>query len=97
MVYNVWNDPEREIVEAAIVRFVDDISDEDIDALFDASSKQYPEDIDEYNDVYSLLCRELKQKYLVDIELDENLSYFQQKLTERVREQHGLNLGEGVR
>ena len=24
MVYNVWNDPEREIVEAAIVRFVDD-------------------------------------------------------------------------
>lgn len=91
MVYNVWNDPEREIIEAAIVRFVDDISDEDIDALFDTSFKQYPEDIDEYNDVYSLLCKELKQKYLVDIELDENLSYFQQKLTERVREQHGLN------
>lgn len=97
MVYNVWNDPEREIIEAAIVRFVDDISDEDIDALFDTSFKQYPEDIDEYNDVYSLLCKELKQKYLVDIELDENLSYFQQKLTERVREQHGLNLGEDVR
>lgn len=97
MVYNVWNDPEREIIEAAIVRFVDDISDEDIDALFDTSFKQYPEDIDEYNDVYSLLCKELKQKYLVDIELDENLSYFQQKLTERVREQHGLNLGKGVR
>ena len=97
MVYNVWNDPEREIVEAAIVRFVDDISDEDIDALFDTSFKQYPEDIDEYNDVYSLLCKELKQKYLVDIELDENLSYFHQKLTVGVKEQHGLNLGEGVR
>lgn len=41
MVYNVWNDPEREIIEAAIVRFVDDISDEDIDALFDTSFKQY--------------------------------------------------------
>ena len=84
MVYNVWNDPEVEIIEAAINRFVTSIESEDIEEMRLALKRDFPFDMEEFDGIYSRLLRELKIEYRIDVENDEIKSYFNNKLLDRL-------------
>ncbi len=68
MVYNIWNDPEIEIVEAAISRYIDNIDDEDIMLTVKALKEPYPKDIEGYENIRAKLLIEMRDTYFIDIE-----------------------------
>ena len=96
MVYNIWNDPEIEIVEAAISRYIDNIDDEDIMLTVKALKEPYPKDIEVYENIRAKLLIEMRDTYFIDIEDVNNLNYFNDKLKERLLN-NGFNLGKDIR
>lgn len=95
MVYNIWNDPEIEIVEAAISRYIDNIDDEDIMLTVKALKEPYPKDIKGYENIRAKLLIEMRDTYFIDIEDVNNLNYFNDKLKERLLN-NGFNLGKDI-
>ena len=96
MVYNIWNDPEIEIVEAAISRYIDNIDDEDIMLTVKALKEPYPKDIEGYENIRAKFLIEMRDTYVIDIEDVHNLNYFNDKLKERLLN-NGFNLGKDIR
>ncbi|PWT37238.1 hypothetical protein [Limosilactobacillus reuteri] len=96
MVYNIWNDPEVEIIETAISRFVDNIDEEDINLIIRTLRRPYPKDIEGYEDIRIKLLNEMRDTYFIDIQDVNNLNYFNDKFKERLLK-NGFNLGKDIR